>query len=35
MQELTSIEILGPVTDEIDEFLAKRGWPYNNYPIVM
>ena len=35
MQRLTSIEMLGPLTDEIDEFFAKGGWPYNNYPIVM
>ena len=35
MQELTSIEMLGPVTEEIDEFFAKGGWAYNNYPLAM
>ena len=35
MQELTSIEMLGPVTEEIDKFFAKGGWEYNNYPLAM
>ncbi len=35
MQELTSLEMLGPVTEEIDEFFAKGGWAYNAYPLAM
>ena len=35
MQELVSIEMLGPVTEEIDEFFAKGGWTYNAYPLAM
>ena len=35
MQELTSLEMLGPVTGEIDNFFAKGGWVYNNYPLAM
>ena len=35
MQELTSLEMSGPVTEELDEFFAKGGWAYNNYPLAM
>ena len=35
MQELTSLEILGPVKEEIDEFFAKGGWAYNAYPLAI
>ena len=35
MQELTSLEMLGPVTEEIDEFFAKGRWAYNAYPLAM
>ena len=35
MQDLTSLEMLGPVTEEIDEFFAKGGWAYNNYPLAL
>ena len=35
MQELTSLEMLGPVTEEIDEFFSKGGWAYNAYPLAM
>ena len=35
MMELTSLKMLGPVTEEIDEFFAKGGWTYDAYPLVM
>ena len=35
MQELVSIEMLGPVTEKIDEFFAKGGWTYNAYPLAI
>jgi len=35
MQELTSLVMLGPVTEEIDEWFAKGGWAYNAYPLAM
>ena len=35
MQDLTSIEILGSITEEIDELFAKGGWAYNSYPLAM
>jgi len=27
--------LLGPVTDEIDDFFAKGGWTYDAYPLAM
>jgi hypothetical protein len=27
--------MLGPVTEEIDEFFAKGGWTYDAYPLAM
>ena len=35
MMELTSLKMLGPVTDEIDDFFAKGGWTYDAYPLAM
>ena len=35
MMELTSLKMLGPVTEEIDEFFAKGGWTYDAYPLAM
>ena len=35
MQELSSLEMLGPVTEEINEFFAKGGWVYNGYPLAI
>ena len=35
MMELTSLKMLGPVTEEIDDFFAKGGWKYDAYPLVM
>ena len=35
MMELTSLKMLGPVTEEIDDFFAKGGWAYDAYPLAM
>ncbi len=35
MMELTSLKMLGPVTEEIDDFFAKGGWTYEAYPLAM
>ena len=35
MQELTSLVMLGPGTEEIDEFFANGGWVYNAYPLAI
>ena len=35
MMELTCLRMLGPVTEEIDDFFAKGGWPYAGYPLAM
>ena len=37
MMELTSLKMLGPVTEEIDDFSlkAKGGWTYDAYPLAM
>ena len=35
MMELTSLKMLGPVTQEIDDFFAKGGWAYDAYPLAM
>jgi len=35
MMELTSLKVLGPVTEEIDDFFAKGGWAYDAYPLAM
>ena len=35
MMELTCLRMLGPVTEEIDEFFAKGGWTYDGYPLAM
>ena len=35
MMELTSLKMLGPVTEEIDDFFAKGGWTYDAYPLAM
>ena len=35
MMELTSLNMLGPVAEEIDDFFAKGGWTYGAYPLTM
>jgi len=35
MMELTSLKMLGPVTEEIDDFFAKGGWAYYAYPLAV
>ena len=35
MMELTSLKMLGPVTEEIDDFFSKGGWTYDAYPLAM
>ena len=35
MMELTSLKMLGPVTEEIDDFFANGGWTYDAYPLAM
>ena len=35
MMELTSLKMLGPVTEEIDDFFAKGGWTYDAYPLAI
>ena len=35
MMELTSLKMLGPVTEEIDDWFAKGGWTYDAYPLAM
>ena len=35
MMGLTSLKMLGPVTEEIDDFFAKGGWTYDAYPLAM
>ena len=35
MMELTSLRMLGSVTEEIDDFFAKGGWTYDAYPLAM
>jgi hypothetical protein len=35
MMELNSLKMLGPVTEEIDNFFVKGGWTYDVYPLAM
>ena len=35
MMALTSLKMLGPVTEEFDDFFAKGGWAYDAYPLAM
>jgi hypothetical protein len=35
MMELTSLKMLGPVTEEIDDFFAKGGSTFDAYRLVI
>ena len=33
MQEITSVEMPGKITKEMEQFFAEGGWSYNAYPL--
>ena len=35
MQEITSVEMPGNITKEMEQFFAESGWSYNAYPLNM